>query len=229
MASHLTRKPIMLRFPILLLLCMAALTHAETEPAERGFLSVAVMPFTSSSAFDSGALQGLSSAMGTQLVKTGKFRVLERAQMDAILREQGLQQSGACDGGECAIEVGKLLSVDRLVVGHVAKVGNIFTLSARLVSVESGVTERSVTRNGSTKPETVLTRAIPLAAKELAGLPTPTDKEIAERGRYSWIWWAAGGTAIAGGAVAAVVMLQEDGTTSTPAPAADQTIRTKMP
>ena len=214
---------------LLLLLFWTAASKAETVMPPPSILSVAVMPFTAGSAFDSGALEGLSSAMGTQLVKTGKFRVLERAQMDAILREQGLQQSGACDGGECAIEVGKLLSVDRLVVGHVAKVGNIFTLSARMVNVETGVTERSVTRNGSTKPETVLTRAIPLAAKELAGLPTPTDKEIAEKGKYSWVWWAAGGTAIAGGAVAAVVMLQEDGTTTTPAPAADQTIRTRMP
>lgn len=220
----------MTRFLLLaFLLCTASVSHSETAGPETGFQSVAVMPFTASSAFDSGALEGLSSAMGTQLVKTGKFRVLERAQMDAILREQGLQQSGACDGGECAIEVGKLLSVDRLVVGHVAKVGNIYTLSARLVNVETGVTERSVTRNGSTKPETVLTRAIPMAAKELAGLPTPTDKEIAEKGKYSWIWWAAGGTAIAGGAVAAVVLLQEDGTTTTPAPAANQTIRTTMP
>lgn len=220
----------MTRFLLLaFLLCTASVSHSETADPETGFQSVAVMPFTASSAFDSGALEGLSSAMGTQLVKTGKFRVLERAQMDAILREQGLQQSGACDGGECAIEVGKLLSVDRLVVGHVAKVGNIYTLSARLVNVETGVTERSVTRNGSTKPETVLTRAIPLAAKELAGLPTPTDKEIAEKGKYAWIWWAAGGTAIAGGAVAAVVLLQEDGTTTVAQAPRLETIVVEMP
>lgn len=220
----------MTRFLLLaFLLCTAAVSHAETNAADTSFQSVAVMPFTASSAFDSGALEGLSSAMGTQLVKTGKFRVLERAQMDAILREQGLQQSGACDGGECAIEVGKLLSVDRLVVGHVAKVGNIYTLSARLVNVESGVTERSVTRNGSTKAETVLTRAIPLAARELAGLPTPSDKEIAEKGKYSWIWWAAGGTAIASGAVAAVVMLQEDGSSTIVEAPRQETIVVEMP
>lgn len=212
-----------------LALAFAGTTRAESPAAPVVLPTVAVMPFTAGSSFDSGALVGLSSAMGTQLVKTGKFRVLEREQVDAILREQSFQQSGACDGGECAIEVGKLLSVDRLVVGHVAKVGDIFTLSARLVNVESGITERSVTRNGSTKPETVLTRAIPLAAKELAGLPTPSDKDIAEKGRYSWVWWAAGGTAIAGGAVAAVLLMQEDGTTTAPAPAADQTIRTRMP
>lgn len=183
-------------------------TAATAAPAS--IVTVAVMPFTAKSSFDSGALEGLSSAMGTQLVKTGRFRVLEREQVNMILREQGFQQSGACDGGECAVQVGKLLSVDRLVVGHVAKVGEIYTLSARLVNVESGVTEKSVTRNGSTKPETVLTRAIPLAARELAGLPTPTDKEIAEKDRTHWGWWLAGGVLVAGGTAAAVVLLTQD-------------------
>jgi len=213
-----------------LVLAFAGTPRAETPAAPTTLPTVAVMPFTAGSSFDSGALVGLSSAMGTQLVKTGKFRVLEREQVDAILREQSFQQSGACDGGDCAIEVGKLLSVDRLVVGHVAKVGEIFTLSARLVNVESGIAERSVTRNGSTKPETVLTRAIPLAAKELAGLPTPSDQEIAENGKYSWVWWAAGGTALAGGAVATVLLLQDEASTTqgSPGPSA-QTIRTVMP
>lgn len=199
-----------------LLACSPSFAAGDTATAPASVTSVAVMPFTASSSFDSGALEGLSSAMGTQLMKTGRFRVMERAQMNAILREQGFQQSGACDGGECAVQVGKLLSVDRLVVGHVAKVGQIYTVSARLVNVESGETEKSATRNGSTKQETVLTRAIPLAARELAGLPTPTDKEIAEKDRTHWGWWLAGGVLVAGGTAAAVVLLTQDDAASSP-------------
>lgn len=204
---------------LLFALLACAATHAAGDTAAASApaspVTVAVMPFTAKSSFDSGALEGLSSAMGTQLMKTGRFRVLEREQVNMILREQGFQQSGVCDGGECAVQVGKLLSVDRLVVGHVAKVGKIYTLSTRLVNVESGVTEKSVTRNGSTKEETVLTRAIPLAARELAGLPTPTDKEIAEKDRTHWGWWLAGGVVVAGGTAAAVLLLTQDDATAT--------------
>lgn len=181
--------------------------------------TVAVMPFTGA-AFDSSTLEGFSSALGTKLMGTKRFRVMERAQINAILREQGLQQSGACDGGECAVQMGKLLSVDMLVVGSVAKVGKIHSVSARLVDVESGETRRSSTRNSSTKPETVLTRAIPLLAKDLAGIPAPPDKEIAEEGRYGWIWWAAGGAVVVGGATAAAIILADGNGSpaSSPAP-----------
>lgn len=226
----------MSRLLLFLALIASAGTHAANDSAATAapatVVTVAVMPFTAKSSFDSGALEGLSSAMGTQLMKTGRFRVMERAQMNAILQEQGFQQSGACDGGECAVQVGKLLSVDRLVVGHVAKVGKIYTLSARLVNVESGVTEKSVTRNGSTKEETVLTRAIPLAARELAGLPTPTDKEIAEKDRTHWGWWVAGGVLVAGGTAAAVVLLTQDdagGTATTQVVQPEEEINVRMP
>jgi curli biogenesis system outer membrane secretion channel CsgG len=83
---------------------------------------VAVMPFTGRS-LDADASDGIAATLATDLLNTGKFRVMERSQMESILKEQGFQKSGACDGSECAVEVGKLLSVDHMVVGTVAKVG----------------------------------------------------------------------------------------------------------
>lgn len=187
--------------------------------------SVAVMPFTGAG-FDSAARESFSSALGTKLVGTGRFRVMERTQIAAILREQGFQQSGACEGGECAVEVGKLLSVDRLVIGNVAKVGKIYTVTARIVDVSTGETRRSATRNGSTKPETVLTRAIPYLAKDLAGIPAPSDKEIGEDASH-WGWWLAGGALAAGGAATAAILLAPGkGSTTTHR---DETIRVVMP
>lgn len=211
------------------LLLLGSVATVQSSPTD-SVTTVAVMPFSGAS-FDSSMLDGFSSALGTKLMGTGRFRVMERAQMVAILREQGLQQSGACEGGECAVEVGKLLSIDHLVVGSVAKVGGIYTISARLVDVETGETRRSTTRNGSTKPETVLTRAIPLVAKDLAGIPAPSDKEIAEKGRYNWIWWTAGGALVAGGAAAALILLAGDDAPATQTAVAqqDEQLVVKMP
>lgn len=225
----------MKRLSIAALLLFASLGASAEEtaplPAERGALpTVAVLPFTSTS-FDDDALNGMASAMGTELVRTGKFRVMERSQIDAILKEQGFQQSGACDQGECAVEVGRILSVQHLVVGSIAKVGKIYTLSTRMVSVETGETERSVTRNGSTELETVLTRAVPLAARDLAGLPTKSDKDIAEERAIPWGWWVAGGAVLVGGTAAVVLLLNDDGSsaTATNQTSNGQTVRVVMP
>ena len=108
--------------------------------------TVAILPL-SSQVLDSGALEGIGSALGSELLNLGKFRVMERSQISSILQEQGFQHSGACDGGTCAVEVGKLLSVEQIVLGTVAKVGRTYSLTARLVNVQSGEVLKSSTRN----------------------------------------------------------------------------------
>jgi TolB-like protein len=144
----------------LLLLALGFSAQAAKTP------TVAVLPF-STRVLDSAAIDGLMSEMNSDLINTGSFRVMERSQMDAILKEQGFQQSGACDGSDCAIEVGKLLAVDDLILCTIGKVGNTYTLSARLVDVRTGEVEKSVTRNSRAEVDAILTEILPEVAKEL--------------------------------------------------------------
>ena len=191
----------------------AAVVHQGSDSASASMVvarlpAVAVMPLSARSV-DTEALEGIASALGSSLLKTGKFRVLERSQMDQILREQGFQQSGACDGSECAVEVGKLLAVDHIVVGSVSRIGNTYSLTARMVNVGSGEVLRSSTRNSNAELDALVTDAIPLVARELSG---ETIVENQGERRVGWGWWAAGGAVAVGGVVAAIVML--NGSTS---------------
>ena len=79
----------------------------------------------------------LTDRLRTELFQTEKFIVLEREKMDEILVEQGFQLSG-CTSNECIVEAGKLIGVQQIVGGSVSKFGNIYSISARLISVESG-------------------------------------------------------------------------------------------
>ncbi|MDI6640975.1 MAG: CsgG/HfaB family protein, partial [Elusimicrobiota bacterium] len=58
----------------------------------------------------------VSDLLRTELVKIGKFKVLDRANMESILAEQKFQISG-CTDQECAVKIGKLLNVQQVVVG----------------------------------------------------------------------------------------------------------------
>lgn len=60
--------------------------------------------------------------MVTELVKSGAYRVIEREQLAAILREKNLTLSGDIDP-KTAIEAGKLLGVEYLIVGAVTELG----------------------------------------------------------------------------------------------------------
>lgn len=110
----------------------------------------------------------LSDRLRSELLGTGVFRVMERGQMDKVLREQAFESSGACEGGQCAIQLGRLLSVDRLVVGSVGRIGAVYTLQVRLLDVTTGEVLASATEDRSGPIDGLLTKSIPAIAKRLA-------------------------------------------------------------
>lgn len=80
----------------------------------------------------------ITERLRSELIKTDRFRVMERSEMDQILEEQGFQQSGACDDGSCLVEVGRLLAVSQLVGGSIGHIGDIYTMNIKIIAVESG-------------------------------------------------------------------------------------------
>ncbi len=69
----------------------------------------------------------------TELVKSGKFRVIDRERLDAIMREKNLSLSGDIDPST-ATRVGKLLGVQYFLTGAVTEYGSS-TAGARAPSV----------------------------------------------------------------------------------------------
>jgi len=58
----------------------------------------------------------------TELVKSGKFRVVEREQLEALMQEKHLTLSGDVDP-KTAVKIGKLLGVNYLLTGSVTEYG----------------------------------------------------------------------------------------------------------
>ena len=58
----------------------------------------------------------------TELVKSGKFRVIEREALDALMQEKGLTLSGDIDA-KTAQKIGKLLGLNYMLAGAVTEYG----------------------------------------------------------------------------------------------------------
>lgn len=82
----------------------------------------------------------ISNMLRNELVNDGHFLVVERGQMDAILDEQGFQQTG-CTDQSCAVEMGRLLSVKKMLIGDVSESNGTLYVTVRVVDVEKGVVE----------------------------------------------------------------------------------------
>lgn len=66
--------------------------------------------------------EGVADMLVTALVKSNKFSVLERKELESVLSEQKLGESGLVTP-ETAPKIGKLLGVELLVVGSVSEFG----------------------------------------------------------------------------------------------------------
>lgn len=150
----------------------------------------------------------ITDNLAIKLQQGGRFRVMERSQMGQILQEQNFQQSGACDGSECAVQIGKLLGIDRIVVGSVGLVGSTYSLNLRLVDVSTGEALRTSARNGKGTIDIVLTDLVPVAASDLAGVATERQAVGSDTTERHAVWpWVLGGAAVVGGGVAAALLL----------------------
>jgi curli biogenesis system outer membrane secretion channel CsgG len=71
-----------------------------------------------------GGGEAMQDVMVTQLVKSGKFRVIEREQLAALMREKNLSLSGDVDPAT-AVRAGKLLGVKYFLTGAVTEYGKM--------------------------------------------------------------------------------------------------------
>src|SRR5262249_57581543 len=66
--------------------------------------------------------KGVADLLVQKLVQDGKYRVIERKQLDRILAEQHFSNSDRADPSTAA-KIGKVLGVDAIIVGSITKFG----------------------------------------------------------------------------------------------------------
>lgn len=101
--------------------------------------AIAVFPFEDANARAemTKLSQSVTEMLITALIQTGRFTVIERVQLDKIISEQALGQTGLIDT-ETAIEIGKLSGLSGIVVGSLTQLRSALEADARLIDVGSG-------------------------------------------------------------------------------------------
>ena len=118
---------------IILLSVFVSVTFPQT--------TIAVLDFDVNNVSQSD-VRALCDRLREELFKTKKYRVTERGMMEEIMKEQKFQLSG-CVSTECIVEVGQLTGVQKMVGGSVSKVGNVYSVTARIINVETGEIENT--------------------------------------------------------------------------------------
>ena len=126
---------------------------------------IAVVDFRGNNVTE-GDCRALTDRLRAELFNTKHYKVIEREMMEEIIKEQGFQQSG-CSTDECMVEVGKLIGVEKIVGGSISKVGRTYSVSSRIVSVETGKILKGATYDYKGEIDELLTTGMRMVAYEL--------------------------------------------------------------
>lgn len=72
-----------------------------------------------------------------------KYRIIARSQRDELLAEYKFALSGLCDDTSCAVEIGKYLTAEYMIVGSFTKFGNKYYITLQLANVTTTSVEGS--------------------------------------------------------------------------------------
>ena len=120
------------------------------------FNKVAVMPFRAPVELVGASIADM---VATEILKTYKYRLIERSQMQQVLQEQSLGLKGVTDSA-MAMKVGKILGVEGVIVGTVPEygmraVGSLelpaVGISIRLIDTETGAIIWTITDSAISK------------------------------------------------------------------------------
>ena len=123
--------------------------------------------------------QTLTDRFTTSLSSTKKVVMVERGTMSDVLEEQGFE-TGGCASDECAAEVGAMLGVEYMISGAIGKLGDTYTIDAKMFSVATGAAEsmKSITYSGKVDGLIV---EIEILAWDILGLEPPKELKRKQR------------------------------------------------
>jgi hypothetical protein len=146
----------------------------QKSKSDSSLPTIAVMDFAGRNiaAAEAGAL---ADRFRNELTNTNKFSVMEREEMNLILKEQAFQQTGCVDQS-CAVEAGQLIAVRKIITGTVAKVGGIYTVNVKEMDVATGKVDQNISEDCDCPIEKVLLETLHRIAWRIAGLKVEERK-----------------------------------------------------
>jgi TolB-like protein len=113
-------------------------TAAIPQSPPRKKISIAVIEFkTLNQEAQQISLGNLvSETFTSSLVNSSAFRIIERNQLDKVIKEMEMNQTGFIETTD-AVEIGKMLHADAIITGSVALLAGQIQLNARIIDIES--------------------------------------------------------------------------------------------
>lgn len=144
-----------------------ALLAAEPRPAPPP-QKVAVWTIQAAQGVTPGAAQVLEDVVATELARTGRFQVIGRADLGALLGYERQRQVMGCTESGCLAEIGGAVGADLVLSGQAGQLGTQYRLSLLLVDARKAVAVARAARFTAAN-EDALAAVVPAVVADLVG------------------------------------------------------------
>ena len=172
----------MKKFSLIIMLLMA---FTMVATAQNKKMKIAVMDFKAGVGVNADQVEGLSDMLINTMYESGKFNIVERSQINQVLKEWDFQASELTN--EQLVQVGRILGVESVLIGTVnflAEHKNLdgsmtgeYNVDVRAVDVESGevVTTAGAAKSSGSTYRAMMEKIALQLAKNLTGEKTEED------------------------------------------------------
>jgi TolB-like protein len=118
------------------LLLIAAGCGSSAPPApKKPKINVGLMPFEARAGVQPGEAESVGDLFAAALQNSGRFTVIERKQLAAIMQEREFQASQE-DNAQLA-KAGKAMAIRKMISGSIGKLGDKYLIHLKMIDVES--------------------------------------------------------------------------------------------
>lgn len=166
----MNRKRTLLLF--LLGICIAMSAHSLPQ--------IAILKTLLASGIDPTVEPLLTAKIEEAYVRSGRYQVLDRANVDQVLQEKEFQLSSGLVSNEELRQAGDYLGADLVVVAQASRIGQVYALSAKVIDVTTGQIAAQSSAEQQGKIEVLLELAREVGA-DLAGSRGVAKKEAVKK------------------------------------------------
>jgi TolB-like protein len=208
-------------------------------------IKVAVIDLKAKRGIDEMTVSSLTDLICTEIAALGKYTVIGRDDMQAMLEHIADKQLLECDDTKCLAQVGGALGVQQLMTGNIGMIGTTYLINLKLIDIENVQVLNRISEEykgdeagliGKLKDCVAVLFNEKRPAQVIAPVPPPapvTEAKPAEpqlapvvqmapkeekHGGFPWLWVGLGTVVVGGGAVAAYMLLGNDAGQDLPMP-----------
>ncbi len=104
--------------------------------------TIALIDLSVNKELSKGLSSVLSDVIRQEIVLSEDYEILDRKNMEMILKEQNFIISDNCNGKECIVQVGQLLGVEKMLFGNVGMLGKRIIITLQMVDISTGKIEK---------------------------------------------------------------------------------------